>query len=110
MFTDIQRWFRDLLNSPPRVALYALIIVFFALIIDGSAFQYWTLVREHRRLQQSIRVQEKQSDELAGKIKQAKGLEFVEHQARDRLDLVNDDELVFVFSDDLPISAVTVAQ
>jgi len=100
MLTDLQNWLRDLLNAPARVAIYAVGVVFFALVLDGSIFQYWTLVREHQRLEQSIKLQEKQTIELAQKIKQAKSLEFVEHQARDRLDLVNRDELVFVFSDD----------
>ncbi len=100
MLTDIQQWFRDLVNSPARVAMYALGVIFFALVLDGSLFQYWTLVREHTRLEQSISVHEKQNKELLGKISQARSLEFVEHQARDRLDLVNQDELVFVFSDD----------
>lgn len=101
MLSDIRSWLEDLLNSPPRVVTYALGVVFFALVLDGSVFQYWTLVREHKRLGQSIQLQEKQSFDLKKKIKQAKSLEFVEHQARDRLDLVNSDELVFVFSDDI---------
>ena len=100
MLTDIQSWFRDLINSPMRVFIYAACVVFFALILDGSLFQYWTLVREHTRLQQSINSQEKQSAELTSRIRQARSLDFVERQARDRLDLVNQDELVFVFSDE----------
>lgn len=100
MLTDIQQWFRDLVNSPARVAVYALGVIFFALILDGSLFQYWTLVREHSRLEQNIAAQDKQSAELREKIQQARSLEFVEHQARDRLDLVDQDELVFVFADE----------
>jgi cell division protein FtsB len=80
--------------------MYAIGVVFFALILDGSLFQYWTLVGEHQRLEQGIRSHEKMTQELNAKIKQAKSLEFIEHQARDRLDLVDSDELVFVFSDD----------
>ncbi len=82
MLSDLQKWFRDILNSPATVASYAVGVVVFALIFDGSLFQYWTLVREKTRLEQTIVTTEAQTKELKQKIRQAKSLDFIDKKTK----------------------------
>jgi len=89
-----------ILESPAKVALYCLGIIFFALVLDGTLFQLWSLYHEHDRLEKNIHQVKIESELLHKKIIQAQGLDFIEKQARDQLDLVEEDEVVFVFSED----------
>lgn len=55
--------------------------------------------RDVDRLQVDILDLQKQSSHLDLQLKQAKDPRFIERQARDRLDLVGEHDLLFVFAD-----------
>lgn len=96
--------FLDNLNSlllrPGRILFICLLLGGFAVTFDGSMLQYLSLQRTERELEERIAQVTKASGHLRSQIEQTKNLGFLEKQAREKLDVVGDDELVFIFSDE----------
>lgn len=89
---------QSFLNSPVRVLIYCLLGFTSAVILDGSFFRLWSLHHENKRLNEALERLDSESRALDQKIRHAKSLDFIERQARDQLDLVERNELVFVFA------------
>src|SRR5437868_2598364 len=91
--------FRSFLNYPGRVA--SLCVVFFAitLLLNGLLWKLWGLHRDFERLTFEIHDTRDDIEKLSVQLKQAKDPSFIERQARDKLDLASDKDLVFVFPD-----------
>lgn len=87
------------LNSPIKVFWVCLTLIFLVLISDGSVFRLWNLHGDQERITHSIAKLEKDFQVLDGKYLKVNDPDFLEQQARDRLDLASEDELIFVFSD-----------
>lgn len=97
---NIVQFFESLLHQPVKVIWLCLIFAFVNLIADGTLLQLWSLNRNIQRLQtETVQVREKLVD-VRQSIVQASDPDFIEHQARERFDLVNEGDLVFVFSED----------
>ena len=88
------------LSSPLRVLLICMVLGALAVTLDGSLYKYWSLSNTELELNQRIAHVHSQSQLVKSKIEKTKSLNFLEREARDRLDLVGQDEMVFVFSDD----------
>lgn len=100
MFKNFRDGVVDLLNSPMRVLLLCAAFGFLVLVLDGTLFRLWNLHRESKRIEASIARLTESSRILEVQIQKAKEIEFVERQARDRFDLVGEDDLVFVFTNE----------
>lgn len=89
--------FRIFLNHPGKVA--AVCVVFFAttLLMNGLLWRLWGLHRDFERLTVEITGTKSDIEKLNTQLKQAKDPSFIERQARDKLDLVSEKDLVFVF-------------
>ncbi len=57
----------------------------------------WSLRRDYSTIDQQINLAQKQSAILDMQIHQAKDPAFIERQARDKLDMVSEKDLIFVF-------------
>ena len=90
----------DLLQRPVRVFSICLFLLFVGLILDGSLFRLWALHRDSRELEQKISKIQTATKELRMKIKKAKDPQFIEILARDRFELAEEGDLIFVFSDE----------
>ncbi len=55
--------------------------------------------RDYDRIESQIKDTRKSISHLAGQLKLAKDPTFIERQARDKLDMAGEDDLVFVFPD-----------
>lgn len=95
MVATLNHW----LNSPIKVLWVCLGIIFLVLISDGSVFRLWNLHGDQERITGNIAKLEKGFQVLDGQYLKVNDPEFLEQQARDRLDLAGEDELIFVFSD-----------
>lgn len=91
--------FRSFLNHPGRV--FSVCVVFFAvtLLLNGLLWKLWSLHRDFARLNVEIVDTRAHIDKLTFQLKQAKDPSFIERQARDKLDLASEKDLVFVFAD-----------
>lgn len=87
------------LYSPLKVAAFCTIILFLALILNGSLWKLWGLHRDYQRVLLAIEQTSNESNNLDLQLKQAKDPSFIERQAKDKYDLAGDQDLVFVFSD-----------
>lgn len=90
-----------ILQRPLTVLVLCLIAAFGHLLLDGSLLQIWSLQREKQDLEKRIAQGATEMKTLVSQIKSAQRLEYVERQARDQLELVQDGDLIFVFSDEV---------
>jgi cell division protein FtsB len=93
------RSFRNFLNHPGRVASLCLVFFAITLMLNGLLWKLWGLHRDFERLTFEIKDTKSGIEKLSGQLKQAKDPSFIERQARDKLDLASDKDLVFVFPD-----------
>lgn len=91
--------FRNFLNHPGKVATICLLCFVVTLVLNGLLWRLWGLRRDYARLTHEISATKAGIETLTGQLKQAKDPTFIERQARDKLDLVGEKDLVFVFSD-----------
>lgn len=97
---NVVNFFESLLNHPVKVIWLCLIFAFINLIADGTLLQLWSLNRNIDRLNgETVEVRQKLV-QVRQAIEKASDPDFIEHQARERFDLVNKGDLVFVFSED----------
>lgn len=90
---------RQLLN-PLRIFICCISFAIISLLFNGGLMNLYTLQRDRQRLlEQKIEIKA-QSFELDQRLKQAKDPAFMEHQALDRYDLVEENDLIFVFADE----------
>lgn len=88
---------RQFLNHPARVAMLCMAVLFMSLLLNGIVWRLWGLHRDHERLAREIVQTRQELTSLDLQLQQAKDPVFIERQARDKLDLASEDDLVFVF-------------
>ena len=89
------------MDHPVRVAVIAGLVAFAGLLAQGTLIDLWNLNSEKWRLEQRYQNTLKANASLQSKIDQARNSDkFIGRQAREKLDLVKDDELVFIFEND----------
>jgi len=84
-----------------RVGIMAALVAFAGLLAQGTLIDLWNLNSEKWNLNQRYSVTTKANEDLQSKIDQARSSDkFIGRQAREKLDLVKDDELVFIFENE----------
>jgi cell division protein FtsB len=90
---------RHFLDQPSKAFVLCLIFLVLSFVFDGILWRLWGLSRDQARLQsQSIELRS-EIVSLHKQLRQAKDPSFIERQARDKLDLAAENDLVFVFPD-----------
>lgn len=88
---------RNFLNDPRKVFVVCLFVFAISLFLNGGLWKVWGLRRDRSTIDEQITIAQKQSSVLDMQIRQAKDPAFIERQARDKLDMVSEKDLVFVF-------------
>ena len=88
---------RQFLNRPHKVLIVCLLVFVISLFINGALWRVWGLRRDLVTIQEQIDAAQKQSAILDVQVQQAKDPVFIERQARDKLDLAGEHDLIFVF-------------
>lgn len=83
-----------------RVGLLCVLFGFLAITYDGSLYRYWSLKSTEREIEDKISLVKLATGQMRSQIEKAKGTEFIEREAREKLDLVGPDEIVFLFAED----------
>jgi len=95
------QWLRNLLENPLKLTGIALIVAFSSLLAGGTLLDLWNLNREKIKIQGKLTQTLVNNSILEAKIKQARSSDkFIAKQAREHLDLVKDDELIFIFENE----------
>lgn len=96
-YTQLAVGLRRFLNNPSKVALWCVIIFCVSIVLNGNVFRLWGLHRDHDRIILEIKETKHNISSLSAQLRQAKDPSFIERQARDKLDLAGEHDIVFVF-------------
>lgn len=88
------------LDRPGRVLGACLVFAILQLLIQGNLFHLLRLHSDRESLAAHIISNGQELIRLQTEIRRAKDTNFIEREAKDRLDMAGEDELVFVFSSD----------
>ena len=90
-------WIRDILSQPRLVGILCIIFVISTAILNGVLWRLWALHRDHDRRVHEMLLAHQNISQLRTHLDQARDPAYIERQARDRLDLVSENDLIFVF-------------
>jgi cell division protein FtsB len=97
---QIQRYaltFRNWLNQPQKVFITCLFVLMISLFLNGTVWKVWGLYRDQAVIKEQIANSEQMTKNFESQMLRAKEASFIEHQAREKMDLVSENDLVFVF-------------
>lgn len=77
--------------------MVCLVVFVSSIVLNGNVFRLWGLHRDMDRIGTEIQQTRENIKTLNAQLKQAKDPAFIERQARDKLDLAGEHDLVFVF-------------
>lgn len=89
-----------LLQSPIKVLWICLALAFANLVLDGSLYRYYVLSKDLTETREKMNSLAQSNNDLDSQIQKMKDPSHLERVARERFDLVKENELVFVFSED----------
>lgn len=87
------------LDKPKYVFVVCVFFGLLGTLFDGSLFRLWELKNNQQQTKLNIETTKLEILKLQKQISLANDPKFIEREARNRFDLVNDDDIVFVFSD-----------
>ena len=67
------------------------------LFMNGAVWRVWGLKRDLNTITEQINKSKAMSESLDMQIKQAKDQSYIARQAKDKLDMVGEHDLIFVF-------------
>lgn len=88
---------RNFLNSPGKVLFFSALFFLVNFIGNGNFIRLWNLKTELERLDASVNKNKNEIDRIENNINKSKDPTYIERQAREKLDLVGEDDLVFIF-------------
>lgn len=90
---------KRILQQPKKIAMICGVFLVISLLGNGLLWRLWELHHEMDRISAEVLEINTASSRLQAQLRQAKDPSFIEQQAKDKLDLVAENELVFVFAD-----------
>ena len=91
--------FTEFLSRPIQIFWICVTIGTLALLADKSLYRYFSLSDSEKQLDLRLNQVAQASQLLKIQIEKANRPEFIAREARDRLDLISDDEMVFIFNE-----------
>ncbi|MBX9766684.1 MAG: septum formation initiator family protein [Bdellovibrionales bacterium] len=99
MLTEIHRGVTHFLHRPKSVAMWCLVLSLSGLLVEGSLLSWLRLLSEERVMAGELVRLKADNTRLKTEVSQTKDPKLIEREARERLDLVQKNDLIFVFSD-----------
>jgi cell division protein FtsB len=91
-------WLEETINDPQKVLFICFGFVFISLVSEGSLWRLYRLNKDKGVLTLKIQEEKNKIVKIHGEIKRSKEPLFVERQAREKLELLEKDDLLFIFS------------
>lgn len=91
-------WLEETINNPKKVLFICLVFVGLSLISEGSLWRLYRLRKDKSILTHKIEEEKLKIARLSGEIKRLDEPRYVERQAREKLELLEKDDLLFIFS------------
>jgi cell division protein FtsB len=90
----------QIFHRPVIILGLCMSLSFVTLLLDGSLYHLWNLQAEKREMHQRVAQYKSSNTSLSMKVQQAqKNDQFIEREAKERLDLLKKNELIFIFGD-----------
>ena len=96
---QVPQHIRQFLNHPRKVFFTSVGILFLTLLLNGNLWRLWSLHSDFHVISENMQNVRQDIAHLDKQLSQAKDPSYIERQAKDRLDLVGEHDLVFVFSE-----------
>ena len=100
MLRSFQLGMKELLGRPVLVFWGIALLIFFQMVGDGTFLKMWNLYQSHKVLDIQIAEIKEKNVVLEQRIEQWASAKHLETQAKDRLNLVAKEDLIFIFSDE----------
>lgn len=98
LFGVISNFVESALSRPYQLFFIVISVMSISLLVDGTLIEIWTFDREIKRLESDLEKTRNDNQKFRFQIERASHDEiFIERQARQQLDLIKEDELVFLF-------------
>lgn len=104
MFHHLSRLFAGLnefLSRPFLVLWFCLLMAFVSLVVEGSLLQLWSLHQSDKEMSRRIERLKEETKDISMRIKRASDPDFLEVEASEYFDVVEEGDLIFVFSEKL---------
>ncbi len=97
-FNRIGQRISDFVQHPLRIFVICLVVVTAGLILNGTLFRLWNLNHDSNLIAARTVQLRNQTKKIDKKLRETRDPSFLELEARERLNLANKGDLVFVFS------------
>lgn len=92
---------REFFYRPLYVFIFCGLFLLLNLVFEGTLFQVFRLNRDLRVLKNRVRLLESKNRLIKEKIKKSTDPKVIEQEARERLDFANENDLIFIFPQDI---------
>ncbi len=96
---------RNFLNSPGKVLVLSTIFFLINFFINGNFIRLLNLKNEIEKLNGSIKKNKYSIEQIENNLSKTNDPIYMERQAREKLDLVSEDDLVFIFPGEESVAA-----
>lgn len=95
------RILREFFYRPLYVLIFCGVFLLVNLVFEGALFQVFRLNRDLIVLKNRVKLLESKNYLIKEKIKRSADPEIIEQEARERLDFANENDLIFIFPQDI---------
>ena len=99
MKKTITKKIKNFFYKPFYTLVVCLVFLVFNLVIDGTLFQIFHLGRDLRILKNRTQDLQEKNKIIKEKISHSSDPDFIEEEARERLDFAGEGDLIFIFPD-----------
>ena len=93
---------REFLDRPLWVLAGCLSVVCMHLVFDGTFVSMWNLYNSGKVLENRIKDIQQKNEQVENRMKKLSDSRFLEKEVRDRFNLVGEEDIIFIFSDEEP--------
>lgn len=101
MMKKIKDFLFQILYKPFTVFILCFLFLLVNVILDSTLFQIFGLNQDLRVIQNRINYIKEKNLKIKKRIKKSSNPDFVEKEARERLDYAGEEDLIFLFPDNL---------
>lgn len=96
----IQYILKQVFNRPLWVLIICIVLILSNVMFDGTFSRLMNLVRSQKALKNRIEDLERKNTLVEERLKKLSDSEFLEKEAKDRFNLIGEEDIVFIFSDE----------
>ena len=98
----ISYFIQEFLDRPFWVFIACVSVVCTHLIFDGTFVRMWNLRSSSKVLESRIKDIQQKNEIVKNRMKKLSDSQFLEREVRDRFNLVGEEDIIFIFSDEEP--------